>query len=578
MANVTIKPYASPTCVLLAFDWEDGTQHPDFLGFAIRRTPGFAKNQNFLVNKLDFKPIAPTDKPKPSSQAPIQKFNWWDSGFETKDRGKSFEYEAIPVLGTGPGDLKLLEAAKGTAKVTLPQVLDGKIATYFNRAVVSAQSFPRTKPLDAQMDWLANGLQDAVPEVLSESDAFDCAIYHLSDGRWILPSFEKFSGRGSLTYFDKGSDTKSEAGAAFLKNKSNISKHKRDAISKLMHDKFIVSYKDGHEAAVLTGSTNFTPEAQTVQANLLHILHSPQLAELYAQRGHLLSANKKTSDIARLTGWHAVNDIPGTSLRVFFTPEPGKQRAFLDTVTAAVQGAKSSVLFCMFTASDQPLLDAIFAKGDSDDHLIYGLLNSIDDPDRPTKKGTKRKLPAIATTIYHRSNEKNPDTLAYDAFNQAAPRGFLPELRSIDTSSYDVSITKGVGKKGAAKKAAKKKAGGPPPIHIHHKFIVIDGDTPNPTIYTGSPNFSTSSENGNDENELEIKGNARLAQVYVAEFMRLYNHYRARALWDKSHPAGKGKAKPAAQDSLVLKTTRDGWATDDYTPGTKAALARERGL
>jgi hypothetical protein len=36
--------------------------------------------------------------------------------------------------------------------------------------------------------------------VLSESDAFDCAIYHLSDGRWILPSFKKFSGRGSLTY------------------------------------------------------------------------------------------------------------------------------------------------------------------------------------------------------------------------------------------------------------------------------------------------------------------------------------------------------------------------------------------
>jgi hypothetical protein len=188
----------------------------------------------------------------------------------------------------------------------LPQVLDGKIATYFNRAVVSSQSFPRSKPLEAQMDWLANGLQDAVPEVLSESDAFDCAIYHLSDGRWILPSFKKFSGRGSLTYFDKGKDTKSQAGADYLRVKPNISKHKRDAIAKLMHDKFIVSYKGGREAAVLTGSTNFTPEAQTVQANLLHILHSPQIADLYAQRAHLLAANKKTSDIAKLAGWHKV--------------------------------------------------------------------------------------------------------------------------------------------------------------------------------------------------------------------------------------------------------------------------------
>jgi hypothetical protein len=33
-----------------------------------------------------------------------------------------------------------------------------------------------------------------------------------------------------------------------------------------------------------------------------------------------------------------------------------------------------------------------------------------------------------------------------------------------------------------------------------------------PTIYTGSPNFSAASENGNDENELEIKGCSSLQQ------------------------------------------------------------------
>jgi hypothetical protein len=63
--------------------------------------------------------------------------------------------------------------------------------------------------------------------------------------------------------------------------------------------------------------------------------------------------------------------------------------------------------------------------------------------------------------------------------------------------------------------------------------------------------------------------------------MRLYNHYRARALWDKTHPGGgkgKQKSKPAQQQDLVLKRTRDDWAKDAYTPGTKAALARERGL
>src|SRR5262249_58846505 len=102
---------------------------------------------------------------------------------------------------------------------------------------------------------------------------------------WILPAFEEFKGRGSIIYFDKGADSKSRIGAQLIhKTRNNISIHRRDAILKLMHDKFVVSYRDGHEKTVLMGSTNFTPEAQTIQANLLHVLHSRQLPDLYSQR------------------------------------------------------------------------------------------------------------------------------------------------------------------------------------------------------------------------------------------------------------------------------------------------------
>ncbi len=578
MAKATVKAYASPGCVLLAFDWADGKDHPNFLGFAIRRNPGYSPGgaPQFLFNKLDFVPLAENAKPKPSDKAPIQKFNWWDGGINSADRGKTFEYTVTPVLGTGAADLELQSASEGSVSVPIPRVAEGGIATYFNRAVVSAQSFLKLKTsgLEKQMEWLANGLQEAVPEILTESETFDCAIYHLSDGLWIVPAFAKFAGRGSLTYFSKGDDTKSAAAAALLeKGSKNISTHKRDGISKLMHDKFIVCRRGGHEVAVLMGSTNFTPEAQAIQANLLHILHSPKLAQLYGQRASLLAANKPTKEVAKFSGWHDVDDIAGTKLRVFFLPEPGQGRVFLDTVTDAVNKAKSSVLFCMFTASDKPLMEAIFAKGDSKDHLIYGLLNSVDDPDKPTKSGKKRNLPEIAATIFHRSREK-PDTLPYSAFGASAPRGFLPEMRTIDTSQYDVS---------AKPKQGGKKTSGPPPIHVHHKFIVIDGDTASPTIYTGSPNFSKSSENSNDENVLEIKGNAALASCYVAEFMRLYNHYRARAIWNRTHekskPAkGAKTSQDGARDPLVLKTTRDGWVKGTYREDTKEFLARSRGL
>jgi phosphatidylserine/phosphatidylglycerophosphate/cardiolipin synthase-like enzyme len=336
-------------------------------------------------------PLAKNAQPKGSDRAPIQKFNWWDGGINADDRGKTFEYTIIPVLGSGPDDLDLQHAAAGSIKVTVPDVLHGGIATYFNRAVVSAQSFLklRSAKLEKQMEWLANGLQNAIPEVLAESDSFDCAIYHLSDSLWVIPAFTEFRGRGSLTYFDKGSDSKSRTGAHLVENeRPNISIHKRDAIPKLMHDKFIVAYKHGRADAVLMGSTNFTPEAQTIQANLLHILHSRELADIYAQRANLLADNTAKKDLTH-DGWQEVTDVPGSKIKVFFLPEAGSGRQFLETVTAAVKKAKSSVLFCMFTASDEKLMNAIFAQGDSPSHLIYGLLNNIDDPDRPTKKGEK---------------------------------------------------------------------------------------------------------------------------------------------------------------------------------------------
>jgi phosphatidylserine/phosphatidylglycerophosphate/cardiolipin synthase-like enzyme len=119
-------------------------------------------------------------------------------------------------------------------------------------------------------------------------------------------------------------------------------------------------------------------------------------------------------------------------------------------------------------------------------------------------------------------------------------------------------------------------------VHIHHKFIVIDADTDDPTIYTGSANLSNNSTHKNDENLLEIKGNPQLARTYLAEFMRLYGHYRARALWNLAHGAGAkrgGKKRSKSADSRVaeaftLKRSRDAWAKGAYTPGTPDFRAR----
>ena len=52
---------------------------------------------------------------------------------------------------------------------------------------------------------------------------------------------------------------------------------------------------------------------------------------------------------------------------------------------------------------------------------------------------------------------------------------------------------------------------------MHHKVIVIDGET----VITGSYNFSKNAETRNNENLLIIKGNREIAAAYVAEFQRI---------------------------------------------------------
>lgn len=127
VSRATVKAYASAGCVLLAFDWADGGDHADFLGFAIQRNPGYTRTgeAQFLFNKLDFVPLAENARPKGSDVAPIQKFNWWDGGINETDQGKAFTYTVIPVLGTGPDDLTFQINAAGSIRVTVPEVLQG---------------------------------------------------------------------------------------------------------------------------------------------------------------------------------------------------------------------------------------------------------------------------------------------------------------------------------------------------------------------------------------------------------------------------------------------------------------------
>ncbi|MBN3842851.1 phospholipase D-like domain-containing protein [Burkholderia sp. Ac-20349] len=586
--TVSVRSYLSPTLVLLAFDWPDAASRSDFLGFAIRRTPGFwsadgktRAPDSWLPNRLTFDgPAAHTQGDAPTDQAPIQKFMWWDARIDPQDRGASFRYDVYPVVGT-PANLQVLDAQAGVCDVVLPAHIEDGIGTWFNRAVVSSQAFakqvaalglaPNAAPSDAQAlklrTWLANDMEQVFAEMLDPASRAASAVYHLTDTLWALPAFEAFGrqhGEASLAIVY-------DAHTTARKGKPPLPSPNQPAVDALqglatlaprdkthiMHDKFIVTDASSNPvpARVLTGSANFTTEGLTEQANVLHAFDSPALAALYNDRAHALAGNPSIAETAKLSpGWSEPMTIGGAQVRVAFSPEPAGQRTEIDTIVAAIAAAKHSVSFCLFMPTDAALRDACFAAGDRG-LMMFGLVNKINvgsatKADAEQQAGQTLDAATLANLeLYHRSRD-NHDVIDAAYFSPATvPQGFEPELRLFPGEPAPAF----------------------PPVVIHHKFIVIDAEGANPVVYTGSANMSRNSEQFNDENLLEIR-DPRIAAIYLAEFLRLYEHYRARALSinAKQHDTDAGTG---AHARLALAPDSS-WAKKYYVAGSPEAKAR----
>src|SRR5262249_11030768 len=60
---------------------------------------------------------------------------------------------------------------------------------------------------------------------------------------------------------------------------------------------------------------------------------------------------------------------------------------------------------------------------------------------------------------------------------------------------------------------------------VHTKFLLIDPLSDDPLVCSGSANFSPDSLLRNDENMLLIRGDTRVADIYMTEFDRIFRHF-----------------------------------------------------
>ncbi len=96
---------------------------------------------------------------------------------------------------------------------------------------------------------------------------------------------------------------------------------------------------------------------------------------------------------------------------------------------------------------------------------------------------------------------------------------------------------------------------------IHTKYMLIDPLGDDPIVVSGSANFSAASTNENNENMLVIRGNKRVADIYLGEYMRLWDHYAFRE-WATARAKEKketGDTTPIEDERWHLKTDDSWW-------------------
>jgi phosphatidylserine/phosphatidylglycerophosphate/cardiolipin synthase-like enzyme len=244
----------------------------------------------------------------------------------------------------------------------------------------------------------------------------------------------------------------------------------------LMHNKYIVRDAASPDAAVLTGSPNYTNDSWGLQDNNLLCLRSQQLASYYAKDFNDLWSRGKIVDStgARDTGTVRLNDVPVT---VAFTP--GESPAVLKEIVGAIAAAQSRLYVGSVVLSSGPILAALSEAIDRGLPLA-GLydgpqMDQVERQWRATTFGTD-KINTWQKVARHLARK---NSIPFDRQNKSQPHNFM-----------------------------------------HNKLVVADG-----IVVTGSFNLSNHAM-GNAENVLLI-ADAAIAEAYANYIERLTARYAA---------------------------------------------------
>jgi hypothetical protein len=545
--KTTIVCYVNSDDALLAWTADE---LPDGLrGFAVERelTRNGIHSRDYLNNYAHPGPAAyQQGLLQPSDQWPFRSFSWTDHSVNQDDEVR---YRAIPAFD-GEQEPRQELASDWSARRSVGVPAGSTFEAFFNRGYVISQfvsryldqhypALTRDQALkqfkqnlgqhveDQMRAFLGGQLRSRLLELLDETIAGDGhlygALFELSDPE-LLERLTKLQDRAHLVLANgsiqphkqettteaRKRDENDDARAKLIAAGVDVGQTDRLVAPKpLAHNKFLV-LTDQHDTPqrAWTGSTNWTPTGLCTQLNNGLLVNQPAVAAAYLAQWQALRAagSDHPSSLSHNNGTPTSVEDGSVTMTVHFTRAPNK--VDLDALRAIVNSTQQGLLFLMFMPGGAGVLkDVLELAAAKPDLLVRGVVSELPKGRQDEKTGTSTTLKVTLL----------------GAGPAADPAGV--------TSEFDVVQPEGNPHPTAwwAEETTHKQfLGDVGHAIIHSKVLVVDPFADNPTVVTGSHNFSTAASDANDENFIVIKGDKTLAEAYAVNVETAWRHYAGR--------------------------------------------------
>lgn len=516
--QLSVQAVAGTYVVVLGMDLPESACE-DLQGFSITRL-NHETNRSKILDGYKHYPFPKGSKAPaagtrfPSTKHPFQDFQWADY---TAEPGKTYTY-TITALKGAPGKLKKFASVDVTVTTECPTIVENgrrkkvKHEVYFNRGVAASQEYtrrfgdkaPNKVPNNEAFTWLSRGIYEALIEFVDSckpgKHSLRIAAYEFHY-KPFLQALSAANDRGvdiRIVYDARdaksGPKTKNQKAVAATGLK-HLCNERTEGKSYISHNKFIVKLDKHVPVSVWTGGMNFSEGGIFGHSNVAHIVNDKDIAGKYLKYWELLNGDPAMEDTRAKV--ETLTPLPSTPLEqginCVFSP-----RTNLDMLNMyrdlAMEGRDG---FCMtFAFGINKLFKDVYKK--SECTLRFALLEKKTRA-YPASKEADRKKDEREVQLLRNMPENIFSVGSFIRENKLD--GWLKERLS--------GLNKNVN-------------------YVHNKFMLVDPLGKDPIVIAGSANFSDASTKNNDENMLLIRGDKRVADIYLGEFMRLWKHHSFR--------------------------------------------------